>query len=828
MKSKYIILMSLYMILLAYLPQSSQAQTQDYAWKSFRNGYLNQGYSFVNIRSLGKSESVKHFQTKGLIWGTAIVDEKNQIYVGSADKHFYSLTPEGKLRWSYRLFDKADALIDSAAALTQSGKVIIPGGDGFLHALDKESGKKLWHFKAHHGSDASHQDGSLVNSFEGNVQIGPNGLIYAGSDNGYLYAIDEQGKEVWNFKTNMMIWSSPSFDPSGKWLAFGSLDGHLYLLDANSGKLLDKHNIGSDVKSSPTHDGKQTLYVGASDNHLYSFKVTPELRLKKVWRYKTGGEVYSSPALKDNRIVFASLDGTEYCLTTEGKLVWKFPIYAPISSSPLITADNTVIFGASNGKLYSLDLESGERLWSYRTTDNKFKSNLDASVTLTTEGHLWVGSYNGKVYRVPYNYCSENPTDNHCEFGGHKDLPTFVKTYAPMTAEATLVYEDAHGNYFAEPEKLINAEEMMRWRLIVKENDDYLTTASISSRDLKITTNPPIRINHKISSDGKYLNLIPEKFYSANQIIEVNITGNYYLSNHWLLNRLRLFERGKFKHQFRFSTKPEAKSVLNKLIGAKKIYTWGLKSLFLLQPRALDTYIPAALDGQGFVTTAFGFNPDKSHFFMLGFPALPTETGVKLLPEPSKVFILKGFSQGNSLRARGRFKLSAMGGTMDFKEFEVFGKLNHQGGFEQLDFIAEASCLSLQGNQGNYSFPISLAHLVCNEDLDVISVGTSRYAKPLKKLMPSTVQLLRHRTERRSEKVNLKNTDNDLKTSHLLSVVRYNTDTHQIIQWGSKVIQPQDFKFQETQFSVPLKTLSHVPANQTTIFWDSELLSVIK
>ncbi|MBI3891833.1 MAG: PQQ-like beta-propeller repeat protein [Candidatus Wallbacteria bacterium] len=173
-------------------------------------------------------------RTKGLIWGTPVIDADGNVFVGSADKVLYALTPDGRMRWTYTLPAAGDSLIDSAATLTPNGLLVVPGGDGHLHALNRKTGELVWRFAAHHTDD--HEGGVVVNSFEGNATMGPDGNLYAGSDNGYLYCLGLDGKEHWSFKTNMKIWSAPTFDPRGRWLTFGSLDRSVYVVERETGK----------------------------------------------------------------------------------------------------------------------------------------------------------------------------------------------------------------------------------------------------------------------------------------------------------------------------------------------------------------------------------------------------------------------------------------------------------------------------------------------------------------------------------------------------------------------------------------------------------------
>ena len=246
------------------------------SWSNFRQNSSNVALKDISIREISLNYDRKpwSFQTDGLVWGTPI-GEKGIIYVGSASKKFFALNERsGEKIWQYQIFDRADSLIDSAAAMDDT-LVVVPGGDGYLHALDKKTGERKWIFKAHHQSDDGRQEGLIVNSFEGNVTVGPNGRFYAGSDNGYMYCVDKAGNEVWSLKTNMMIWSSPAFFSQSNLMVFGSLDRHLYVVNYETGKLIQKINLGSEVKSSPAIEGDD-VFVGTSGGMFLKFRLREE------------------------------------------------------------------------------------------------------------------------------------------------------------------------------------------------------------------------------------------------------------------------------------------------------------------------------------------------------------------------------------------------------------------------------------------------------------------------------------------------------------------------------------------------------------------------
>src|SRR3954468_6146799 len=63
------------------------------------------------------------------------------------------------------------------------------------------------------------------------------GVLYVGSDDSYLYALNAQSGELkWRFKTGDVVYSSPTIVNGVVYV--GSHDGHLYAVDAKTGKEL--------------------------------------------------------------------------------------------------------------------------------------------------------------------------------------------------------------------------------------------------------------------------------------------------------------------------------------------------------------------------------------------------------------------------------------------------------------------------------------------------------------------------------------------------------------------------------------------------------------
>ena len=785
--------------------QTSQEteQTSSPQWASFRGGAQNPGTSTTLVRSLrapSDSRAVTEFDTGGLVWATPVIDESGNVYIGAANKYFYSFTSDGQKRWEYRIDSKADSLIDSAAALVPALRnnpalVVVPGGDGALHALNRTTGERVWKFEAHGASDSTHQSGVVVNSFEGNVQYSPaHQLIYAGSDNGTLYAVDPSGNEKWAKKTGMMVWTAALISPDQKWLAFGSLDGRLYLLDPLTGAdVAHAYHGKSDIKSTPTTDGQGNIYFGNSNGELLSMKVVPQSGVHKYgfhlnWVFKTGREVYSSPAYADGKVLFGSVDGGFYAVnSTDGSLVWKFNAYSKILSSPVVTQDKVVLFGAKNGKLYALNLAKGDRIWSYRATLDPVKSNLDASPAIDASGMIHVGSYNGKFYHIPYEYCPTHISDKErCEFGGMKDSIEF-EVPKDQHNLATMVWIPSQVN------RVFDSSSPLQLRLVVIDNQEFIENASIDALPdkLHVEITPPINFKTEVSSDGKYLNIIPKDFFTPGASYKVKVSGLYYRQSHnfvWDRISPANWVGTPFAAEQSFSIKPTQGEPWQGL-NSENTITWGLKSLYLLQPEAMDTYTPAALDGQGYLVTAFGFDSKQQKMMMLAIPAVPEHDGKEdrfiLMPEPSKAFVLDSEFQKDNLIGQGTFTLAAMGGEMSLNPFTFSASANPQTGNLEGQIHASTYCLSIKGNGAKYTFPLSLVNQVCDAYGYLHAMGLFKGIRILEK--PAAAKVAHFRSTGKPEaEVELKLPP--LSGPHLLSVVQYDPKTVTILHHSTEVI----------------------------------------
>ena len=201
----------------------------------------------------------------------------------------------------------------------------------------------------------------------------------------------------WKLPTNGVIFSSPAIDENGV-IYVGSNDNNLTAVNSN-GSIKWTFPTGNWVDSSPalSHDSTE-VYVGSWDNKLYAISTTDG---SEVWSYETNSYVTSSPAVGINgRIYFGSMDSIFYALEKNGTKAWEYFAGQPIFSSPSIGQEGTIYFGDENGTLHAVNPD-GSVKWTYEVEEvaDTNKSIL-SSPALDALGNIYFGSGNGYCYSL--------------------------------------------------------------------------------------------------------------------------------------------------------------------------------------------------------------------------------------------------------------------------------------------------------------------------------------------------------------------------------------------------------------------------------------------
>lgn len=195
--------------------------------------------------------------------------------------------------------------------------------------------------------------------------------------------------------------------------------------------ILWKVKTGGQVISSPVI-ADDSVYIGSCDNKLYSIDAsTGEI----IWIYETDDSINSTPLVTKGKVMFLSYDGFFYCLNqSDGMLIWKFktegestfnvkdyyngefkPDFWDFYLSSAVVMDDIVYFGSSDSNIYALDIESGEKIWNYKTDGSVHSSPAIYNNSLV------VGSWDSKVYCLDALTGTENWV-----YETGKDIETYI------------------------------------------------------------------------------------------------------------------------------------------------------------------------------------------------------------------------------------------------------------------------------------------------------------------------------------------------------------------------------------------------------------------
>jgi len=221
-----------------------------------------------------------------------------------------------------------------------------------------------------------------------------NGVVYFGSDDGNVYALNANtGATLWSYTTAGAVDSSPAVVNGVVY--FGSWDHNIYALNASTGAKLWSYAAGGVVISSPAV-ANGVVYIGSDDHNVYALDASTGA---KLWSFTTGSFAESSPAVSNGVVYFDSHDHNIYALNAStGAKLWSHATGGPVFPSPAvsngvvyITGNVSEVSGAS--KLYALNASTGALLWSYST-------DAGDSSPAVANGVVYIGSADGNVHAL--------------------------------------------------------------------------------------------------------------------------------------------------------------------------------------------------------------------------------------------------------------------------------------------------------------------------------------------------------------------------------------------------------------------------------------------
>jgi outer membrane protein assembly factor BamB len=306
------------------------------------------------------------------------------VFIGSDTGKLYAFwRSNGTEFWSYSTRPSQNGIHSSPAF--DSEKVYFGAYDGWLYAVYKYNHTRAWETK--------------LGDYIGSSPCLYNGVAYIGVEmskpSGYLVGCNmTTGVEVFRSKPfGSHPHSTPSVDPNRGYIYIGANDNRIYCYNLTTQNKVWSYRTGGPIKSTPAVT-EDILYVTSWDYKLHAFD---SAKGERYFSYKTGKRTMSSPTISADgkRVYFGSHDGYIHCVAArDGGLIWKFKTGEIILSSPtLIERDNTIVCGSNSRYVYILNATNGKVV-----TELSIKSAV-TSVPVVVGSELYIFDNEGRLHR---------------------------------------------------------------------------------------------------------------------------------------------------------------------------------------------------------------------------------------------------------------------------------------------------------------------------------------------------------------------------------------------------------------------------------------------
>ncbi|PWK89684.1 outer membrane protein assembly factor BamB [Fulvimonas soli] len=200
-----------------------------------------------------------------------------------------------------------------------------------------------------------------------------------------------------------------------------SNDGELAAFDASSGKTLwskssrthgwfgwgDKKRKDAFYAGGPVVSG-DLLVIGTLDGHVYGVNAKDG---SPRWEAALSSEVLATPSIANGLVVARTGDGRLYGLDAgSGERRWVYdqtavPLLSLRGNGPLLIANGVVFFGSDAGKLVAVRLDNGEKLWEQSLANGEGRTDIerldDADGSILLDGStLYGAAYHGNLVAI--------------------------------------------------------------------------------------------------------------------------------------------------------------------------------------------------------------------------------------------------------------------------------------------------------------------------------------------------------------------------------------------------------------------------------------------
>ena len=215
------------------------------------------------------------------------------------------------------------------------------------------------------------------------------GTVYAGSQDGYLYALDAAvGEVLWKYSAGAGIVADAA--AAGGAVIAADLDGRLHAVDMSNGAPRWTTEPTSQIWGAVSTDGA-SVFAANKDGLVMSLSAEDG---STVWTYQTDGAVYGGANLVGKSVWVASHDEWVYSLDAEsGELKWKTEMLLGASAAPIL-AGGLAATASWDDRLYAMNAISGANVWNF------WAGGAIARGAAASEDSVFFGADDGYAYSV--------------------------------------------------------------------------------------------------------------------------------------------------------------------------------------------------------------------------------------------------------------------------------------------------------------------------------------------------------------------------------------------------------------------------------------------
>jgi outer membrane protein assembly factor BamB len=258
-------------------------------------------------------------------------------------------------------------------------------GTAYVYAFEKKTGKVRWKYPAGIGV------GTAIIRKENNI-------YFATLEDKVVCLNIENGKENWVFSTTYSFKSYISNHAPAiisDTVFHGGLDGFVYALNANSGKLTWKRDLKERICTGFAISGN-SLYVGTKHHHVYKLNqssgtIEKDLPVKgkcirAITRIKNSIVFFVCGMKKGSEILAVDLS-LEHVLRRQ-----KSPQGATWFTAKPYMFQNGLLFGTDKGDIFAFNITDGTQIWTHHLEGEKIR------VFGSSGNVLYVGTLKGTLY----------------------------------------------------------------------------------------------------------------------------------------------------------------------------------------------------------------------------------------------------------------------------------------------------------------------------------------------------------------------------------------------------------------------------------------------